>query len=132
MSKDLIEYFKKQNDNSYSLTVGEASSHMLAMHKFMEQYLKDFREKNATESEQKAIAFEEEKILKFLEMMVSIVSSSKLDNYLYETTVVSKDQLKALERSVVEFERSSKENLYIALTKLNEESDKLKENLDNL
>lgn len=132
MSKELINYFKKQNDNSYSLTVGEASSHMLAMHKFMETYLRDFKVDVADDTERKAIAFEEEKILKFLEMMVNIISFSKLDNFLYETAMVSKEQIKRLEKNIIDLERSSRENIYFALTKLNEQSDKLKENLDNL
>lgn len=132
MSKDLISYFRAQNDNSYSLTVGEASSHMLAMHKFMEAYLRDFKVDVADDAERKAIAFEEEKILKFLEMMVNILSFSKLENYLYGTTLVSKDKIKSLEENIVELERSSKEDLYSALAKLNHQSEKLKENLESL
>jgi hypothetical protein len=117
MSHDLIAYLKKTNDNVYSLNVGEASSHMLAIHKFMEVYLRNYRESLDDEDEIKSCTYESKKILDFLSVMTNILASSNLNNHFYETVLVSKSRLEDFGNELCDAENSIKEELNYAILK---------------
>jgi len=117
MSHDLISYLKTQNDNPYSLSVGEASSHMLAIHKFMEVYLNEFILKIDNESERKYLHFESQKIQDFLFVMTNILASSNSDNYFHDSILISKSQLEDFKEEISDAERLLKEELYHAIQK---------------
>ncbi len=132
MSNDLISYFKAQNDNPYDLTVGEASSHMLALHKFMEGYLDKFVNSLDEKSNQNLIEYEKRKILDFLFMMTNILAESNINNYFYDTTLVSKNQLEDLEKEIIKGGYTTKEVLHIAMEELSITIGKISEKFRNL
>jgi hypothetical protein len=115
MSHDLIAYLKNQNDNVYSLNVGEASSHMLAMHKFIETYMRNYEESLDNDIDRKLCAYESKKILDFLSVMTNILASSNFENYLHDTALVSKSRLDDLANELCDSEKSLKEELNHAI-----------------
>ena len=117
MSHDLIAYLKNQNDNVYSLNVGEASSHMLAMHKFIEVYMRNYRESLDNEADQKTCTYEAKKILDFLSVMTNILASSNLENYLHDTVLISKSKLEDFGNELCDAENHIKEELNHAILK---------------
>lgn len=132
MSNDLIAYLKTQNDNVYSLNVGEASSHMLAMHKFMEGYLRDFSQNLDDESDKNSIYYESKKILDFLSVMTNILASSKLENYFHDTLLVSKSKLHEFRSELCNAENSFKEELNHAILKISVINHKISDKLNEL
>lgn len=117
MSHDLIHYLKNQNDNVYSLNVGEASSHMLAMHKFIEVYMRNYRESLDNEEDKKSCTYEAKKILDFLSAMTNILASSNLENYLHDTVLISKSKLEDFGNELCDAENYIKEELNLAILK---------------
>jgi hypothetical protein len=132
MSNDLIFYLKNQNDNIYSLNVGEASSHMLAMHKFIEVYMKNYRESLDNEEDQKSCTYEAKKILDFLSVMTNILASSNLDNYFHNTVLISKSKLEDFGNELCDAEKNIKEELYHAIRKTSNINRKLLMKLNEL
>jgi hypothetical protein len=132
MSHDLIAYLKNQNDNVYSLNVGEASSHMLAMHKFIEVYMRNYGELLVNEAERKSCAYEAKKILDFLSVMTNILASSNLDNYFHDTVLISKSRLNDLGNELRDSENHLKEELYHAILKTSTISQKVLMKLSEL
>lgn len=126
MSHDLIAYLKNQNDNIFSLNVGEASSHMLAMHKFIEVYMRDYRESLDNEADRKSCTHEAKKILDFLSVMTNVLAFSNLENYLKDTVLISKSKLDDLGNELRELEKYLKEeDLNHAILKTSTISQKL-------
>ena len=125
MSHDLIAYLKNQNDNVYSLNVGEASSHMLAMHKFIEVYMRNYGELLVNEADRKSCAYEAKKILDFLSVMTNILASSNLENYFHDTVLISKSRLNDLGNEFRDSENHLKEELYHAILKTSTISQKV-------
>jgi hypothetical protein len=117
MSHDLIAYLKNQNDNVYSLNVGEASSHMLAIHKFIEVYMRNYMESLDNEEDKKSCTYEAKKILDFLSVMTNIIASSNLENYLHDTVLISKSKLEDFGNELCDAENYIKEELNHAILK---------------
>ncbi len=125
MSNDLIAYLKTQNDNVYSLNVGEASSHMLAMYKFIEVYMRNYRESLDNEADQKSCTYEAKKILDFLSVMTNVLASSNLENYLHDTVLISKSKLEDFGNELCEADNHLKEELNRTISKTSTISQKL-------
>jgi hypothetical protein len=132
MSHDLIAYLKNQNDNIYSLNVGEASSHMLAMHKFIEVYMRNYGESLDNDIDRKSCAYETKKILDFLSVMTNILASSNLDNYFHDTVLISKSKLEDFGNELCDSEKHIKEELYHAILKTSNINQKLLMKLNEL
>jgi hypothetical protein len=132
MSNDLIAYLKNQNDNVYSLNVGEASSHMLAMHKFIEVYMRNYSESLDNESDQKTCTYEAKKILDFLSVMTSILAASNLENYLHDTVLISKSKLEDFGNELCDAENHIKEELNHAILKTSTINQKILMKLNEL
>jgi hypothetical protein len=97
--------------------VGEASSHMLAMHKFIEVYMRNYRESLDNEEDKKSCTYEAKKILDFLSAMTNILASSNLENYLHDTVLISKSKLEDFGNELCDAENYIKEELNLAILK---------------
>lgn len=88
-----IDYFKGADANVDSLTLADASAHMLAFRKFFKTFIDEHNQKYDSQTSLHIADFDAKKIddfLKKLELLLSI----KPDGYLYDVVPISRSKLK--------------------------------------